>query len=181
MGHYEKQISTERIYEGKIINLRRDTVELENGSTAAREVVEHNGGVCVLAVDEQDCIYFVRQYRYAMGKVLLELPAGKLEKGEDPAACGMRELMEECGCKARTFLPLATLYPTCAYVTEVIHVFFASDLSAVPQKLDEDEFLDVEKIPAEKALQMVLDGEIPDAKTQVGLLKWKALRDAGRI
>lgn len=181
MSHSETKLTSEMIYEGKILNLRRDTVRLENGNTALREVIEHSGGVAVLALDDDGCIFMVRQFRYPTGGTLLELPAGKLEKGEDPATCGIRELEEECGCTASVFQPLATLIPTCAYDTEVIRVYYAAQLSVSQQHLDPDEFLTVEKIPFERAVEMVLSGEITDAKTQVGILKFKALRDAGRI
>ena len=181
MAHYEKTIDSRVIYEGRILSLRRDMVELENGSTAAREVVDHSGGVAVLALDENGNILFVSQFRYPFGAVLLELPAGKLEKGENPAECGMRELGEECGCAADLFQPLAKMYPTCAYDTEIIHIFYATGLRPTRQHLDEDEFLTVRRIPVEKAVQMVLDGEIPAAKTQLGILKFYALRQAGKL
>lgn len=181
MNHTETMLDSTMVYEGKILNLRRDTVRLENGNTATREVIEHSGGVAVLALDADDNIFMVRQFRYPTGGTMLELPAGKLERGEDPAACGVRELEEECGCKAAVFQPLAKLIPTCAYDTEVIHVFYATGLTATDQRLDPDEFLTVEKIPFARAYEMALDGLLPDAKTQIGILKFKALRDAGRI
>lgn len=181
MEHFEKHVRTERLYEGRILNLRKDIVELENGKLADREIVEHNGGVCVVAVDENDMVYFVRQYRYAVGQLLLELPAGKLEKGEDPAACGRRELEEECGLAADQFELLATLFPTCAYDTETIYVYYARGLHPVRQHLDADEFLTVERHSLKDALELVLEGKVPDAKTQVGILKYQFLRSAGRL
>lgn len=181
MAHYEKTLDSTPLFAGKILNLRRDTVQLENGETAFREVVEHNGGVAVLAIDENDCVFFVEQFRYPFGEVLLELPAGKLEKGEDPAAAGVRELEEECGCVADVFLPLGKLYPTCAYDTEIIHLYWATGLRATRQKLDADEFLTVKRLPLAQAVQLVLDGKVPDAKTQLAVLKFTALRDAGFI
>ena len=179
--HFEKQLSSERIYEGRILNLRRDTVELENGNTAYREVVEHHGGVCVLALDDQEQIFLVSQFRYPFGQVLRELPAGKLERGEDPEAAGRRELEEECGCTADIFVPLAKMYPTCAYDTETIHIFFACGLHPAKQHLDADEFLTVERIPLHQAVELVLRGELPDGKTQLGILKFQALRTAGLL
>ena len=181
MEHYEKTLDTTPIYNGKIINLKVDTVELENGKISKREVVEHHGGVCVLAVDHQGCILFVSQFRYPFGAILLELPAGKLEKGEDPADCGRRELEEETGYQAGIYRPLAKMYPTAAYDTEIIHIYYASDLTATQQRLDPNEFLTVQKIPVEKAVQMVLAGEIPDGKTQLGILKYKALSEQGLL
>lgn len=181
MSHIEKTIDSTRIYEGKVVRLRRDTVELENGKQTFREVIDHPGGVSILAMDEEGKIFFVRQFRYPFGRMLLELPAGKLEPGEDPEDSGRRELREETGCSAGRFVPMGKLIPTCAYDTEVIHLFFASELTRGEQDLDENEFLSVERYTLDEALQMVLDGEIVDAKTQIGLLKYQALRNAGRI
>ena len=181
MSHIEKTIDSTRIYEGKVVRLRRDTVELENGKQTFREVIDHPGGVSILAMDEEGKIFFVRQFRYPFGRMLLELPAGKLEPGEDPEDSGRRELREETGCSAGRFVPMGKLIPTCAYDTEVIHLFFASELTRGEQDLDENEFLSVERYTLDEALQMVLDGEIIDAKTQIGLLKYQALRNAGRI
>ena len=177
----KKTIDSTRIFEGKVVRLRRDTVELENGKQTFREVIDHPGGVSILAMDEEGKIFFVRQFRYPFGRMLLELPAGKLEPGEDPADSGRRELREETGCSAGRFVPMGKLIPTCAYDTEVIHLFFASELTRGEQDLDENEFLSVERYTLDEALQMVLDGEIIDAKTQIGLLKYQALRNAGRI
>ena len=181
MSHIEKTIDSTRIFEGKVVRLRRDTVELENGKQTFREVIDHPGGVSILAMDEEGKIFVVRQFRYPFGRMLLELPAGKLEPGEDPADSGRRELREETGCSAGRFVPMGKLIPTCAYDTEVIHLFFASELTRGEQDLDENEFLSVERYTLDEALQMVLDGEIIDAKTQIGLLKYQALRKAGRI
>ncbi len=181
MAHFEKQLDSQRIYEGKILNLRRDRVELEDGGTAYREVIEHHGGVAVLAVNDQDEILFVTQFRYAVGQELLELPAGKLELGENPMACGIRELEEECGQKADSFQLLAKMYPTCAYDTETIHIFLAQGLHPAKQKLDPGEFLTVHRLPVKEAYEMALAGKIPDGKTQLGILKYMALRQEGRL
>ena len=181
MSHIEKTIDSTRIFEGKVVRLRRDTVELENGKQTFREVIDHPGGVSILAMDEEGKIFFVRQFRYPFGRMLLELPAGKLEPGEDPADSGRRELREETGCSAGRVVPRGKVGPTGAYDTEVIPLFFASELTRGEQDLDENEFLSVERYTLDEALQMVLDGEIVDAKTQIGLLKYQALRNAGRI
>jgi len=169
--HFEKQLSSEKIFDGKVFRVTRDIVELEDGTQSFREVVHHHGGVCVAALDEQEQLYFVRQYRYALGEEVLELPAGKREQGEDPAACGLRELEEECGCKAGKFRLLTTMYPTVGYCSEVIHIYLAEELTPCRQHLDEGEFLSVEKIPLKTAVDMVLRDEIPDAKTQLAILK----------
>ena len=176
MQPFEKTLESEILFTGKVVTLRKDKVELQNGATAYREVVEHPGGVAVLALDEKQNVLFVRQFRYPMRKVLLELPAGKLEKGEDPARCGLRELEEETGYLAGDFRFLGQFYPTPGYVGEVLYLYLAGSLQATRQKLDKDEFLSVEKIPLEDALKKCLSGEIEDAKTLVALLKYNELR-----
>ena len=175
MKLFEKTISKEYKYNGRIINLRVDEAELENGKTALREVVEHHGGVCVAALDEDGCLLMVRQFRYPYGEVLLEIPAGKLEKGENPLECGKRELEEETGYVAEKYTDLGKLYPTPAYVTEVIYMYYAETLTKTAQHLDADEFLSVEHIPLSDAVRMVMNGEIRDSKTQVAILKLKEL------
>ena len=175
MKLFEKTLSKDYKYNGKIINMRVDEAELENGKTAIREVVEHSGGVCVAALDENNCLLMVRQFRYPYGEVLLEIPAGKREKGEDPLECGKRELEEETGYTAQKYTDLGKLYPTPAYVDEVIYMYYAENLSKTHQHLDEDEFLSVERVPFDDAVKMVMNGEIRDAKTQVAILKLKEL------
>ena len=153
----EKTIESEQKFDGKIVKLFVDKAELENGETVIREVIKHPGGVCVVALDEEDNVLFVRQFRYPHQKVLLEIPAGKLEYGEDHRACGLRELKEETGCTCDKFDYLGCLIPTPAYDTEVIHMYLARGLHYGTQKLDADEFLDVEKIPLEKAAEMIMN------------------------
>ena len=167
--------SSETVYQGKIINLRRDTVVLEDGREALREVVEHSGGVGVLPLDGDGSVYLVRQYRHGAGKVLLEIPAGKRSPGEDPLACGRRELLEEVGATAEEYVFLGDLLPTPAYCEEVIPVYLAKGLSFSEQNLDDGEFLRVEKIPLAELLEQVLRGEIEDAKTQSAALKTAVL------
>ncbi len=171
MNFSEKKLDETRIYEGKIINMRRDTVELVNGKTSTREVVEHSGGVCIAALDSDGCLFFVTQYRYPHERALLELPAGKRERDEDPKICAERELVEETGYKAKDMVYLGQFLPSSAYLTEVIHLFFAKDLEYVGQNLEADEFLSVQKISLEKSVSMVLSGEIADGKTQALVLR----------
>ena len=168
----EKTVSQEMIYEGKIINLRRDKAELENGRIATREVVEHPGGVCVAALTPENELLFVRQFRYPYSEVLLELPAGKRDRTEAPLECGKRELQEETGATGTGYLSLGKLYPTPGYCGEIIHLYLCRVESFGSQNPDEDEFLQVERIP--------LNNEIPDAKTQVAVLKTHALVAAGK-
>ncbi len=169
----EKQVSSELKYDGKIVKLYCDIAELENGNNVRREVIKHPGGVCVVALCEDNSVLFVRQFRYPHGRVLLEIPAGKLEYGEDHRTCGLRELKEETGCTCDSFEYLGCLLPTPAYDTEVIHMYLARGLHSGEQRLDNDEFLDVEKIPLDKAVEMIMNNEIADAKTQVAILKTK--------
>lgn len=168
----EKTTGSEKTYQGKVFYVTRDTAELEDGKEVQRDVVHHSGGVCVVPLTEKGTVLMVKQFRYPMQQVTLEIPAGKLEAGEDPADCGRRELREEAGRTCGKYTPLGKLFPTPAYDTEVIHMYLAQELSSPEaQDLDDGEFLDVTELPLEQAVQMVMDGEIPDAKTQIALLK----------
>lgn len=171
----EKTISSEQLFDGKVVKLFVDKAELENGEIVTREMIKHPGGVCIVPLDEDDNVLMVRQFRYPPHKVLLEIPAGKMEYGEDHRECGLRELKEETGCTCDEFIYLGNLIPTPAYDNEVIHMYLARGLHAGSQKLDDDEFLDVEKIPLEKAVEMIMNNEIEDAKTQLALLKTKLM------
>lgn len=171
----EKTLSSEQKFDGKVVKLFVDQAELENGEKVIREVIKHPGGVCILPLDEDNNVLMVRQFRYPSHKVLLEIPAGKMEYGEDHRECGLRELKEETGCTCDEFTYLGNLIPTPAYDTEVIHMYLARGLHSGEQKLDADEFLDVEKIPLDKAVEMVMNNEIADAKTQIALLKTKQM------
>ena len=166
----EKPVKQDYIYKGKIVNLRVDDALLPNGTTAKREVVEHPGGVCVAALTDNNELMFVEQFRYPYFEVVLELPAGKLEYGEDPFEAGKRELREETGATASEYEDLGKLYPTPGYCGEIIHMYLAKNLSFGEQDLDSDEFLEVKKIPLEKAFRMVMNNEIRDSKTQVGIV-----------
>ncbi len=182
MNLMEKPLSAEYIYKGKIINVRRDEAELPNGATAFREVIEHPGGVCVAALTDNNEVLFVRQYRYPYGEVILEIPAGKRDRrDEEPLLCGKRELREETGAEAERFIFLGELYPTPGYCGEVIYMYAATGLTYKEQALDEDEFLSVEKIPLECAVDMVMSGELKDAKTQAAVLKLQYLKEHGRL
>ena len=181
MEHTEKTLSVQEIFSGHVVRLTLDKVELENGRSAMREVVHHRGGACIAALTEKDELYLVRQYRYALGQELWELPAGKLEEGEDPFEAAKRELEEECGLNADQYIDLHPFYPTVGYCSEVIYTWLARGLHPVPMHLDEDEFLTPTKMPLDEVCRMVLNGEIRDGKTVAAVLKIKALKEAGRL
>ena len=171
MDMTEKQLSHEYIYKGRVINLRVDECELPDGEKALREVIEHPGGVCVAALTGENELLFVRQYRYPYSEVILELPAGKLTPGEDPLECGKRELLEETGAVGDEYKSLGLLYPSPGYCGEIIHLYMTRVVSIGETKPDDDEFVEMEKIPLRKAADMVLNNEIHDAKSQVAILK----------
>ena len=169
------------LFKGYIVNLRKDRVLLPNGKTAPREYVEHRGGVAVLAVDEQGCIPLVRQYRYPLRSHLWEIPAGKLEIGEDPDVAIARELREEAGLEAGSIRPLGRFYATCGYSNEIIRLYLATDLTYVGAHPDEDEFLEIKYFTVDEVYEMCLSGEIEDSKTLVAILKYKALQGKGTL
>ena len=171
----EKTLSSEKIYDGHILHVRRDTIELPDGSRGYREVVDHHGGVCVLALDDENRVLVVSQYRYPYEKVLREIPAGKLEYGEDPTQAAIRELKEETGAVAGDFRPLGELYPSPGYCGEVIRMYLARELTFGETHLDKDEFLNLERVPFDQLVEQILSGEIRDAKTIAAVLKGKLL------
>lgn len=167
----EKTLNSDVIYEGVIFTITHDTVELENGNTAIRDVLLHHGGVCVIPVTDENEIFLVKQFRYPFHTTTREVPAGKLEKGENHAECGKRELLEETGCTCDEYIYLGEMLPTPAYNSEITYMYMARGLHFEKQSLDPDEFLDVEKIPLADAVQLVMDGKIRDGKTQIAILK----------
>lgn len=173
----EKTIESHTVYEGPIFTINHDTVEVENGGRAIRDVLLHNGGVCVVPVTDNNEIYMVRQFRYPFGKATLEVPAGKLEAGEDHSDCGRRELLEETGCVCSEYTYLGEMYPTPAYNSEITHMYLARGLKYKEQHLDDGEFLDVVAVPFAEAVRMIMDGEIKDGKTQTAILKAARILD----
>lgn len=167
---WEKRLSGEVVFRGRIITARVDQVLLPGGRRTTREVVEHPGAVAIVAVTSSGKVLFVRQFRYAVGSELLEIPAGKVERGEDPAACARRELLEETGYEARELVPLAALYASPGFSNEVIHLFLARDLARQAAQPDGDEQIIVEEVDLGVAAGMVARGEFKDAKTVTGLL-----------
>lgn len=166
----EKVIETRRVYGGRVINLRVDTIEIANGLVTQRDIVEHRGAVAMVPMLDRDTVVLVRQYRSAAGKSLLEIPAGSLNAGEDPDTCAHRELAEEINYAAASMLKLYATYQAPGYSTEVIHSYLATGLTPVDGKGDEDEFIDIITMPLQEAIDLIGAGEIRDAKTVAGLL-----------
>ena len=171
MDFEEKTIDTRKIYSGRIIQVKEDTVRLPNGKTAGRELILHNGGVGVVAVDENQNVLMVRQFRKPFEEGVLEIPAGKLEAGENPDDAGLRELCEETGYRAKKCRFIGKSYPSPGYLNEKISLYLAEELEFVGQNLDPEEFVEVRKIPLQTLYEMVMSNEIFDAKTQVAILK----------
>ena len=171
----EKCLESREIYKGRILRLRVDTVALPNGKTSLREIVEHPGGVGILALDENGCVPLVTQYRYAFSRTLLEIPAGKREPGEEPFTTARRELKEEVGATAAEWQPLGEIIASPGCYDEVLHLYLARDLVQKQQHLDEDEFLNVVTMPFEELTRQVMEGTVIDAKTVAAVLKTKVL------
>ena len=174
MNFEEKQINAEYKYKGRIINMRVDDIILPDGNPAFREYCKHIGAVCVLPLTENNEVVCVRQYRYAHSKVMLEIPAGKLDShSEDFIEATLRELREETGAVCRELTHIATFYPSPAILGEKIEIFLARGLSFGETSLDEDEFLEVQKYDLEELIDMILSGEITDSKTIAAILAYK--------
>ncbi len=172
----EKQTARRDIFEGNILHLVVDDVTLPNGVPTKREVVLHNGAVCIVPITDNNEVILERQFRYPFDSVIWEIPAGKIDKGEtDPLAAAMRELREETGFIPEKMQFMGMYYPSPAILTEKIYMYLATGLKKGEQELDEDEFLDVQALPMDKVVQMILNNEIPDGKTQAAVLKAKML------
>ncbi len=167
---FERQESGELVYDGRFLKVRRDMVRLPNGREASREYVVHPGAVVVLPLLDDGRVLLERQFRYPIGQVMTEFPAGKLDPGEDPLACAKRELFEETGYTAAEWAKAGALHLAIAYSTEIIHIFFARGLRAGERQLDEDEFLDVHSATLPALLQASREGAVTDAKTLTCLL-----------
>ena len=168
MDYAEKTVNKNYIYKGRILNLRCDDALLPDGRPCKREIIEHSGGACVLYV-ENGSVLLVRQYRYAYGESIYEIPAGKLEKGEDPMLAAARELEEETGIKAERLELLFVDYPTPGYTDEKIYIYRAYEGVKTETNLDDGEFLDTEFVPLTKIKEMLKKGEIKDGKTIIAL------------
>lgn len=168
----ETQLSSKEIFDGRILHVFEDTVRLPNGAAASREYLRHIGAVCVIPVLEDGSVLVERQYRYPVAQVLTEIPAGKLDaKDEDHLLAAQRELREETGATAERWTNLGVFYPACAYSDEAIEMYLAQGLHFGERHLDADEFLNVARVPLTKLVEEVMAGRIPDAKTQIAILK----------
>ncbi len=168
----EIQIESEKIYAGKILDFYRDTVRLPNGHSATRELVRHNGAVAIVPLLDDGRVIVEKQFRYPHDEVIVEIPAGKLDgPNEIPEEAARRELREETGVEAKELIPLGAFYPTAAYSTETIWMYLAKGLTFGEQKLDDDEFLNVETVPLDALVKDILDGKVPDGKTQAAILR----------
>lgn len=166
MKKLEEKTKSESIaYKGSFLEFKKDQVILPDNNTAYREYIHHPGAVAILVIDKEDNIYIERQFRYPLRKVIYEIPAGKLEKGENISEAAKRELEEETGLVSEILVKLGETYPCVGYSDEVIHIFLAKDFKEGKQHLDEEEFVDVIKIPFEKVKEMIINGEIKDSKT----------------
>lgn len=171
----EKTLSRTDLFSGKVVSLHVDTVELPDGTTSIREVVEHVDGVAVLPLDEDNNVLTVTQYRYVFAKPMLEIPAGKLDSGEDPRTGALRELQEETGAVPETLESLGSIVLSPGCFGETLHLFLARGLKMGEQHLDEDEFLNVDRIPFAELYRRCMEGEVDDAKTVTAVLKTKLL------
>jgi ADP-ribose pyrophosphatase len=180
MTFEEKTIKSDRIYEGKIINLRKDTVTTKNGQSV-REIVEHKGGAVIAAVTENGGMLMVRQYRKPSQCVMFEVPAGKIDPGEEPVDTALRELREETGYTARYIEYLTKMWPSVGYSEEILYIYLCADLKKGETDFDENEAIDIEEHDIGELFDMVMNGEIEDGKSQVAILMTKALLDSGRL
>lgn len=175
MDLVERTVESQTIFQGKIVKVLLDQAELPNGKLASREVVLHPGGVAILPLDENGMVTLVQQYRYPFHQVLLELPAGKLDQGEDHKVAAVRELEEETGYQAKTLTYMGCILASPGFCNEKLHMYLAQGLTQRENHPDEDEFLNIVKLPFAKLVEQVMDGTIEDAKTVAATLKAKVL------
>ena len=171
----ESKISSEIIYQGIFLDVRRDEVRLPNGNTSIREWIKHPGAVCIIPRLPDNRIALIRQYRYPVKKEMIELPAGKLDKNENPEDCAMRELEEEIGYRAGKLTFLTHIHPAIGFADEVMGLYMAESLVKTACNQDEDEFLELMPTPLDEAVKMVWNGKITDVKTIIGILWAKRL------
>lgn len=175
MKFTEKQLKSQKIYDGRILKAFVDEVELSDGSTSIREYIRHSGGAAALFIRDGK-VALVKQFRYVYGKEIYELPAGKLESDEDPSSAAIRELEEETGYMAKDFCHFLDIYPTPGYTDEVVHIYLVKRAERAEQKLDAGEFLSFEFVPIEEVVKMIESGEICDAKTVAAIFKYLSIK-----
>ncbi len=180
MENETKLLKSEKVFDGRIIDVVHDVITLPDGREAVREIVVHGGAAAIIPINDKGEIIFVRQYRHPARQNVLEIPAGTLEKDEDPLLCATRELEEETGFKAKKFEHITSMYSAIGFCTEVLHLYIATELYDGVVHLDEDEFVSVETYTLEKAVEMIFSGEIIDAKTIVAILCYKEKIDGGK-
>ncbi len=173
-------ISSEKVFKGKVFDIERDVITLPDGRTTARETVRHNGASAMVAVDGDGKILFVRQYRHSAGEETLEIPAGTLEKGEDPYDCAMRELEEETGYKTDKMEFLLRFYSSIGFCSEVLYIYLADNLQQGSADPDDDEFIELERYTVEETVQMIFEGKIFDSKTIAAIFAYKEWKERNK-
>ena len=176
-----KKLSRNDVYKGRIIDVFYDDVELPDGTKTIREVVTHKEGAAIVAVNDNKELLLVNQYRYPVDRDVVEIPAGLIDEGESPLEAAKRELKEEIGAEGYSFISLGQAYPSPGYTQEIIHLYACKIKNIGNQQLDQGEFLNVEKIHIDKAVEMVLNNQLPDSKTQIAILKLSMLLKSGKI
>ncbi len=166
-------VSSEKVFKGKVFDIERDVITLPDGRTTARETVRHNGASAMVAVDNEGKILFVRQYRHSAGAMTLEIPAGTLEKGEDPYDCAMRELEEETGYKCDKMEFLVKFYSSIGFCSEILYIYLAQNLESGKLNPDDDEFIELERYTPDEVTDMIFKGEIYDSKTIAAVFAYK--------
>ncbi len=169
MDMKEKMLNRKVIFEGKVIKVYHDEVLCPNGNLSKREIINHNGGSSIIGITNENKILLIKQYRYAYDEVIYEIPAGKIELGEDPLVCAKRELEEETGYFAENIEYMQTIYPTCGYSNEKIYIYYAYNLTKTKQHFDDDEIIEVYEFSFDEALELIKSGEIKDAKTIIAI------------
>ena len=180
MTFEEKTLESQMIYEGAILNLRKDKVTVMEG-TSYREIIEHNGGAVIAAVKDDGRMIMVKQFRKPAERVVLEAPAGKIDAGEEPMEAALRELKEETGYTAGHIQKLTQMYPSVGYSQEILHIFLCTQLTAGETNPDENEAIDIEEYEIDVLVDMVMQGQIQDGKSQVAILMVKQLKDVGQL
>ena len=172
----EDKISSTQIFSGKLIDLYLDNVRLPNGKKSAREWIDHPGAVCIVPILDNGDILLIRQFRYGPREEFIEIPAGKIDKNEDPLKCGLRELEEETGYKSNKLTFLTNIHPAIGFSNEKMWMYLAEELELAKKKLDEDEFLELLPVPLNQAIEWVFSGKITDVKTIIGIMWMKELK-----